>query len=66
MSKNIFFHITVRYPFIKSFEAIKSGNVRYLPFFLFYGFSLFLSFIPEYLHLIMKRPEHANYPPKYS
>lgn len=61
-TKNILFHLGIRYPFIRGFEAIKRGDGIYLPFYLMYGWIRLFSLIPDWIRLIITRPENGGYP----
>jgi len=60
----IMFHLAIRYPFIRGFNAIKRGDGVYLPFYFMYGWIRFFTMLPEWIKLKITKPEHAPYPEK--
>jgi hypothetical protein len=60
----IIFHLTIRYPFIRGFQAIKRGDGIYLPFYFMYGWIRFFTMLPEYIKLKITKPKHGAYPEK--
>jgi glycosyltransferase involved in cell wall biosynthesis len=64
-TKQILFHLLIRYPFIRGFKAVKRGDGKYLPFYFMYGWIRFLVLVPEYIKLLILRPKHGPYPKPY-
>lgn len=61
---NLIFHLAIRYPFIRGFNAVLRGDAIYLPFYFMYGWIRFLVMIPELIKLLIFRPTPGPYPGK--
>lgn len=62
---SIIFHLAIRYPFIRGFQAIKRGDGKYLPFYFMYGWIRFFIMIHEYIKLKFKNIKCGEYPKKF-
>ncbi|MBL8348996.1 MAG: glycosyltransferase [Burkholderiaceae bacterium] len=58
----LLFHLVVRYPFIRGFNAVARGEGVYWPFYLMYGWVRAGALLPELLRLWLRRPAHGPYP----
>jgi len=57
----ILFHQLIRYPILRSYQAIKRGDIRYVPFFILFGLGRFFSMVVTLVNLIAKRPPYKAY-----
>ena len=57
----ILFHQLIRYPIMRSYQAIKRGDIRYAPFFILFGLGRFFSMVVTFINLIAKRPPYKAY-----
>ena len=55
------FHQLIRYPIIRSYQAIKRDDIRYAPFFILFGLGRFFSMVITFVNLIAKRPPYKAY-----
>ncbi len=60
-AKALIFHLLIRYPLIRGFDAIKRGKIKYYPFYFLYGWIRILSLIPEIIFLLVKKPRYKPY-----
>jgi glycosyltransferase involved in cell wall biosynthesis len=64
-ARNLLFHLAIRYPFIRGWQAIRRGDGIYLPFYFLYGWVRFFALAPELIKLIIARPDHGPYPKRF-
>jgi glycosyltransferase involved in cell wall biosynthesis len=65
-TKNLLFHLAIRYPIIRGFRAFTRGDGLYWPFFIMYGWVRLFSLFPELSRLWISRPSHGPYPDQIS
>lgn len=63
-AKNLFYHLAIRYPFVRGGKAIARGDWKYWPFYAMYGWIRFFTMLPELVKLLFARPNHGPYPAK--
>lgn len=64
-ARNLLFHLAIRYPFIRGWQAVKRGDGIYLPFYFLYGWVRLFALVPELIKLVIIRPTHGPYPKRF-
>ncbi len=61
----LLWHLAVRYPLVRGFQAFRRGDGRYWPFYALYGWVRLGALLPELIRLCLSRPAHGGYPAHY-
>jgi len=50
---NTFFHLAVRYPIVYSFKAARTGDIKYVPYYILMGICRLMGLFSEYFYLVV-------------